>query len=396
MKILIVDDDDRRSAGLKTYIVENCLIHQDDISLASCVAEAREMLRATYFDVLVLDVVLPKRKDKSGPLPGNGIGLLKELNRESSLKKPERIIGITAYLSDVQNFRSEFEQSCNIVVEAPPNSDTWKRKISVSLSYTGISKTSRAVHLSKTAVLSVHGIRTFGQWQARLRKLIEERTEGVAFHTYKFGYFSSIVFLFPFLRSLQVERLERSMKTVINDENLDRIFIFCHSFGTYLVANALKSILNAGRPHAKITLILCGSVLSSTFDWRSVNNGDNLRIVNECGSRDFVLWVSAACVLGSGMAGKTGFYGFNNRFLMNRFFMGGHSLYFSSDSFMLQQWIPLLDEGSEVSEIDERENTGVVIRILENVVVAVDFLKPWIYLSLLPLLAYYVWVWFRN
>jgi hypothetical protein len=240
-------------------------------------------LSLVTLDYLVLDVVLPKRKDKIGPLPLNGIGLLKELNRESSLKKPERIIGITAHLSDLQSFRSEFEQSCNIVIEAPPNSDVWKRKIAGSLSYTGVSKTSRAVHLSKTAVLSVHGIRTFGQWQSRLRKLIEERAEGVAFHTYKFGYFSSIYFLFPFLRNLQVKRLENSMRTIVNDENLDRIFIFCHSFGTYLVANALKSILNAGRPQAKITLILCGSVLSPNFNWQSVDAGDRLRIVNECG-----------------------------------------------------------------------------------------------------------------
>jgi CheY-like chemotaxis protein len=391
MKILIVDDDDRRSASLAAYIVEACSIHSDHISQASCIAEARQLLRATYFDVLVLDVVLPKRKDKLDPSPQNGMDLLKALNRDSSLKKPERVIGITAYLSDVDRFRSEFEESCNIVVEAISNSDVWKRKIALSLAYTVTSKTSRAVYSSRTAVLSVHGIRTFGQWQARLRRLIEERTEGVAFHTYKFGYFSSVVFLFPFLRAFQVKRLAGSMRPVLSDENLDRIFIFCHSFGTYLVANALKLILKGESPKAKITLVLSGSMLSSTFDWKSVSNDNNFRIVNECGSRDFVLWLSAACVLGAGMAGKLGFYGFNNRFLMNRFFIGGHSLYFASDSFMLQQWVPLLDEESELSEIDERVNSGFFLRVLENLVVVLGFLKPWIYAALPISFVYFIW-----
>lgn len=396
MKILIVDDDEQRSNSLKKFIVETCLVHHNDISLASCLTEARDLLRAVYYDVLVLDVVLPKREDKRNPHHSVGIGLLQELNRVSSLKKPERIIGITAHLSDAQGFRSEFELSCNIVVEAPSNSDVWKSKIASSLAYTGVSKTSRAVHLSKTAVLSVHGIRTYGQWQTRLRQLIERRAEGVSFHTYKFGYFSSIVFLFPFLRGLQVGRLEKKMAAIVNDEGLDRIFIFCHSFGTYLVANALKTILNTGKPRAKIMLILCGSVLSSTYDWRKIDDGSTLRIVNECGSRDFVLWLSAACVFGVGMAGKTGFYGFSNSFLMNRFFTGGHSLYFASDDFMSKHWLPLLDEKPEISEIDERENSGFLVRIAENFVMALSFLKRWIYFSLLFLAAYYIFTSIRS
>jgi CheY-like chemotaxis protein len=396
MKILIVDDDEKRSKSLKNFVIKTCKLHQDDISLATCLAEARDLLRAAYYDVLVLDVVLPKRKDKKNPHASIGIGLLQELNRSTNLKKPERIIGITAHLGDAGNFRSEFEKSCNIVVEAPSNSDIWKSKIANSLTYTGTSKTSRAVHLSRTAIMSVHGIRTFGQWQARLRKLIEDRVDGVSFHTYKFGYFSSIVFLFPLLRRLQINRLEKSMKPVINNKDLDRIYIFCHSFGTYLVANALKAILNSGRPHAKITLVLCGSILTSTFNWQDVDDGTTLRIVNECGSKDFVLWLSSAFVLGAGMAGKTGFYGFNDKFLMNRFFVGGHSLYFLNNDFMPQQWLPLLDENSMVAEIDERLNSSLVMRITENIVVALSLLKPWLYMSLLLAITYFAWTGYNN
>jgi len=395
MKILIVDDDQKRSNGLKKFVTEKCSIRNDDIYLACCLTEARDLLRTIYFDVLVLDVVLPKRLDKKNPHHSVGIGLLQEVNRSSHLKKPERIIGITAHLDDAGVFRSEFELSCNIVVEAPSNSDVWKANIASSLAYTGFSKTSRAAHLSKTAVLSVHGIRTFGQWQARLRRLIEGRVEGIAFHTYKFGYFSSLVFIFPFLRKLQVNRLQEKMAPIMNDESLDRIFIFCHSFGTYLVANALKSILRLKKPRAIITLIMCGSVLESTFDWRKVDDSSSLRIINECGNNDFVLWISAAFVFGVGMSGKVGFYGFNNKYLMNRFFKGGHSLYFSGDDFMLKQWIPLLDEPSDYSEIDERSNETFLMRAVENLVTFFAIIKPIVYFSIPFFIAHRVWIIYR-
>jgi|GEM_PF-2301176 len=390
MKILIVDDDGRRSSSLKKFIAEKCLIHDEDIRLASCLNEARTYLRAMYFDVLILDVVLPKRADKLSPDPSVGIGLLMELNRESYLKKPERIIGITAHLDDANKFRNEFEKSCNIVVEAPSNSDLWKARIVSSLQYTGISKTSRAVHEAKTAVLSVHGIRTFGQWQARLRKLLEERTEGITFHNYKFGYFSSLVFIFPFFRRMQISRLQKDIERKLVDKEFDRIYIFCHSFGTYLVVKCLENIFNKKNIKGNIVLILSGSVLHSDYNWRAIDRGGRLRIINECGSKDHILWLSAAFVYGMGMAGKSGFYGFNDEFLMNRFYSGGHSLYFNGDDFMLRQWLPLFDQPPMISEIDERTNYGLIYGLLEKTVILLASVKHLAYLAIILFIIYKV------
>lgn len=380
MKILIVDDDDARASNLREYLSTNCSIPADEIFFAGCLTEARNLLRNVYFDALVLDVVLPKRKDRKSPHHLVGIGLLEELSRKSSyLKKPEKIIGITAHVEDITQFRSEFEQSCNIVVEAPANSDVWKAKISSALSYTGGSKTARAAVMSKTAVISVHGIRTFGQWQVRLRRLIESRTDAVKFHTYKFGYFSSLLFLIPWARNIQVEHLRKNIEPIICDSELDRVYIFCHSFGTYLVANSLQKIFDAQNVKVKITLVLCGSVLPSNFDWRKIHDGEKLRVVNDCGGSDYVLWGSAAFVLGVGMAGKVGFYGFNNDFIMNRFFDGGHSSYFQGDSFMEKYWLPLLDEVAVISEVDQRRNASFGARIVENGIEFLAAAKHWIY-----------------
>lgn len=392
MRILIVDDDEMRGIGLKQYLSKSSSIPTDNIYLASCLNDARNLLRNIYFDVLVLDVVLPKRNDKKLPNHLVGIGLLNELNRKSFLKKPEKIIGITAHIDDLLKFRKEFENSCNIVVEAPPNSDVWKEKIANSLSYTGVSKTSRAVTVSKTAVLTVHGIRTFGQWQSRLRHLIEERTDAISFHTYKFGYFSSLLFLVPWFRKSQVISLKNKIEPIIKDKNLDRVYIFCHSFGTYLVAKSLESIFVDEKISTKITLAMCGSVLNPDFDWHKIDDGNSLKVINECGDKDYVLWLSSAFVLGVGMAGKVGFYGFNNDFVMNRFFQGGHGLYFSGDEFMLKYWLPLFDEIPIISEVDHRENTSVLIRSCENAVTFLTALKPWFHFIILVAFAAHIFL----
>jgi hypothetical protein len=47
------------------------------------------------------------------------------------------------------------------------------------------------------------------------------------------------------------------------------------------------------------------------------------------------------------MAGRVGFYGFTDEFIVNRFFAVGHSHYFQPttddpDSFMREWWVPIL------------------------------------------------------
>ena len=125
----------------------------------------------------------------------------------------------------------------------------------------------------------------------------------------------------------------------------DRIDIVAHSFGTYLAAKALYSLRKGAGPRIH-TLILAGSVLPSLFDWPTLVPRHVGRVINECGIRDGVLWMSQAVPL-LGMAGRAGFYGMTGTTLRNRFFDVGHSGYFqhggtSSDTFMRDQWLPLL------------------------------------------------------
>ncbi len=51
-------------------------------------------------------------------------------------------------------------------------------------------------------VITVHGIRTYGDWQDELKTLLEAAEPGVTVRMYRYGFFSSLAFLLPPVRWL--------------------------------------------------------------------------------------------------------------------------------------------------------------------------------------------------
>lgn len=223
-------------------------------------------------------------------------------------------------------------------------------------------------------IVTVHGIRTFGQWQERLEALVRARDPDARVLHYKYGYFSSIAFMLPFLRWWVTRRFRSALLTVADDEPWTRVDVVAHSFGTHLVGWGLHGIPREKRPRVH-TLILAGSVLKPTFPWPELTENGVHRVVNDCGTRDTVLVLNQATVLFSGMAGRVGFAGMNHDRFRNRFFAHGHSGYFvsggrSDDAFMSRWWLPVLlaDERVEVPE-DPRDASaaqGVASFVLNN------------------------------
>jgi len=378
MRVLIVDDDRVRAQRLQEYLTSK-EVGISHVIHVEATDDAKNLLRASYYDVLILDVVLPKRKGESADY-SHGLSLLRQVNTSAMLKKPEKVIGITSYLHDIDGFRSVFEEYCMMVIEAPRNSSQWKGRIVAALSYTFASKIVREASDRPINVLTVHGIQTFGGWQDRLKQLVELSTDSFSFQSYKYGYFSALTFLVPFLRAPQVRNLEAKIMEVVEADPEKELVIFCHSFGTFLVAHALRNLRSKGSEVPLSMLVLCGSVLPSSFDWNFLIRDSRVRIVNDCGNHDYVLWLSEALVLGVGMAGKDGFHGLNNSRFCNRYFNGGHSHYFRQE-FIRRYWLPLLASRSSVDEIDERSPSPLIHGGIEQLVRLSGHLKRFVYLA---------------
>lgn len=200
----------------------------------------------------------------------------------------------------------------------------------------------RSSHAQDHLIITVHGIRTFGQWQERLEDMAEAEDDAISVVHYKYGYFSAVAFLVPFLRSLLVRRFARALKQYCKQHSWKRIDIVAHSFGTFLAAKGLLHLKKEDQPRVH-TLILAGSVLKVNFPAERLLSSNVTRIVNECGIRDVVLLLSQIVSFGTGMAGRSGIVGLQHETFQNRFYDFKHGGYFDEGGvFMRREWLPLL------------------------------------------------------
>lgn len=222
------------------------------------------------------------------------------------------------------------------------------------MSVSGSPPADRPTHL----VVTIHGIRTFGQWQERLERLLRLRSPDIEVAKIDYGYFSAFAFVVPPLRWFATRRIRRLLFDAFAERDWARVDIVAHSFGTHLVAHALCGAPDERRRRLSIhTLLLSGSVLRPWFSWQRAldpRRGFIRRVVNDCGTRDNVLLMSLLVPLFTGMAGRVGFRGRTGASLRNRYFAVGHSGFFTHPGFMERWWVPLLSDDAPVEPHDER------------------------------------------
>jgi hypothetical protein len=120
-------------------------------------------------------------------------------------------------------------------------------------------------------VITVHGIRTFGEWQDRLGKLLEQAEPGISVHHYRYGYFSVVAFMVPLLRWFVVRKFRDDLRDLLRRDPEARVDLVGHSFGTHLIAHALRGLHSEGLNFRIHTVLLAGSVLKVDFPRRSLS-----------------------------------------------------------------------------------------------------------------------------
>lgn len=189
-----------------------------------------------------------------------------------------------------------------------------------------------------TLVILLHGIRTRAWWQNVVATIVEEET-GATVIPIKYGYFDLLRFLCPFrtCRKAAIEKIRKQIEGIREQFKGYRLVIFAHSFGTY----ALAQILLENAHFTFDRVVLCGSIISESYNWSRVENQivapiKRNAIINECGLRD--PWPVLAKSLGSGY-GATGTYGFGDYNVRDRFHPFKHSDFFDP-GFISDFWIP--------------------------------------------------------
>jgi nucleoside phosphorylase/CheY-like chemotaxis protein len=134
MKILIADDNNEKVARVIAALLENSQLSRDDIHVAHTIADVRRELQSSYFDLLVLDILLP---GKAGEAPAHTgtLSLLEELSTRKTLQKPSHIVGLTAFEDAIRSAGSEFVRRTWTVIQFDPGSTEWKGQLLACVAY---------------------------------------------------------------------------------------------------------------------------------------------------------------------------------------------------------------------------------------------------------------------
>lgn len=126
MRLLIVDDDGDKRRRIERSIREGIGEGNVEAVVATNASDAANLLEATAFDLLVLDINLPLRADDS-PRHDGGLKLLRQINRGGPrMIRPQYIIGLTAYGEVLTRSADEFAASDWQVLECSPESKEWE------------------------------------------------------------------------------------------------------------------------------------------------------------------------------------------------------------------------------------------------------------------------------
>lgn len=195
-------------------------------------------------------------------------------------------------------------------------------------------------------VLTIHGIRTTGDWQRELTDVLTQH--GFRHVPLGFGFFSAVSLLLPWSRARKVEWFRRVYSDKFATTEC-RPSVIAHSFGSYIVAKAMLKYDDIRFDR----MILCGSIVSRAYPWSTVliQRNQASKVLNEAGGRDswarLVEWV----VSDAGSSGVSGFEDLaDGRVAQLIHERHEHSDYFYRQNFV-QRWVPFLRGGAVVETI---------------------------------------------
>jgi len=132
ISILVVDDNQKKIKDIRLLL--ESIPEIECLDTATNTTNAKKLLVANHYDLLILDLSLPLR-DGDDPTPSNGINFLDDINKTKRLIKPFHIIGLSAYSDYISSFKQSFEQELWALIKYDINSSSWEKQINNKINY---------------------------------------------------------------------------------------------------------------------------------------------------------------------------------------------------------------------------------------------------------------------
>jgi nucleoside phosphorylase len=134
IKILIVEDSDYKLSAVLNLLTEEILLSRDLIDTATDIKSAKRLLKANFYDLLILDLVLPLDKDDS-PAPEKSVRFLNDINSIESLNPPVHIIGLTEFDEFKDKFAHDFSDNLWHLINYKASEINWQEKLTTLINH---------------------------------------------------------------------------------------------------------------------------------------------------------------------------------------------------------------------------------------------------------------------
>lgn len=201
------------------------------------------------------------------------------------------------------------------------------------------------------ALITVHGIRSHGEWSAEVCHIASSNGWIVA--PFSYGYTNATVFLNAIQRRKIVDQFRAHIYEIATLYGAE-ISVIAHSFGTYVV---MKYLLGFDEPPIGIdTLIMTGAVLDEALNLEELY-GRAAFVINEVAPNDTIVVAPRLFRFSDklfGQAGRKGFAASSDRLDQRRSTIFDHNNVIRRDV-VVQRWMPRLEVNVGKWRVDATE-----------------------------------------
>lgn len=129
MKILIIDDKQSKLRSIKEAIRDMTISKNTLIDTAVCINDAQELCRKKLYDLVVLDILIPRYKGGTNS-KNYSVDFLKFVKSHTNgVNEPLNIIGLTSYEKSKKQISNEFDKYGLTVINYECTSNSWKEPL---------------------------------------------------------------------------------------------------------------------------------------------------------------------------------------------------------------------------------------------------------------------------
>lgn len=135
INILILDDSARKVESIRKILQDGCGINPESIKVATSVSSGRIAVTKDYFDLVLIDLVLPMF-DGDEPVEDGGLCFIREIiSADSRIKIPTQFIGLTEKEDAYNKEKDDFESLLFSVIPCKQGNSEWINQLIHAVNY---------------------------------------------------------------------------------------------------------------------------------------------------------------------------------------------------------------------------------------------------------------------